>query len=368
MFDYLLFFLCIVTTIQSIYYLLFLSPFFGCKRSTNRNKFPISVIICAKNEVENLQNFIPKILEQKYAPGYEIVIINDRSTDSTANVIDSFAQKHSNLKVVNIKDCENFWGNKKYALTLGIKAASHEHLLFTDADCFPASDCWIKEMASRYSTTKNIVLGYGSYQKTKNSLLNKLIRFETLITAVQYFSYSKLGIPYMGVGRNLAYTKQEFFKVKGFIKHIAIKSGDDDLFINEVATSKNTTFNLTPESFTISIPKGTFNDWIRQKRRHLSTSSHYKLQHKFLLALFYISQISFFALSATLLISQFRLETVLVLVAIRYSTQIAALGIFSNKLNEKDLLYYIPFLEFLLIFLQLYIYLKNKISSPVEWH
>jgi glycosyltransferase involved in cell wall biosynthesis len=239
MFDYLLLALCIITAIQSIYYLLFLAPLFESKKTTNKNSEPVSVIICAKNEAENLKSYLPKILEQNYTPGYEIVIINDRSTDSIAEVIHTFSQKYSNLKIVNvvpIEGYENFWGHKKHALTLGIKAASHEQLVFTDADCFPSSDTWIEQIASKYSTKKTIVLGYGAYQKTKNSLLNKMIRFETLITAVQYFSYAKLGFPYMGVGRNLAYKKTEFFNVKGFVKHIGIKSGDDDLFINEVAT------------------------------------------------------------------------------------------------------------------------------------
>lgn len=368
MLDYLLFAFYAVTAIQSIYYLLFLSPFFGYKNSPNRNIEPVSVIICAKNEAENLKEFLPKIIDQKYNPGFEIVIINDRSSDLTAEVIHSFSQKHSNIKIVTIKDCESFWGNKKYALTLGIKAASHEQLLFTDADCYPSSNTWIEQMAARYSTNKSIVLGYGAYQKTKNSLLNKIIRFETVITAVQYFSYAKLGVPYMGVGRNLAYKKSEFFKVKGFIKHIKIKSGDDDLFINEASNSKNTTYNLNKESFTVSIPKQTFNDWVRQKRRHISTSSHYKIQHKILLALFYLSQILFFFLSVALIIIHPHIELILLLISIRYTTQVISLSLFSKKLNEQDLVFYIPFLELVLIFLQLYIYLKNKTSTPVQWH
>ncbi|MEI6864780.1 glycosyltransferase [Flavicella sp.] len=368
MLDYLLWAFYLVIVIQVIYYLLFLSPFFGYKNSTNRNSKPISVIICAKNEAKNLQNFLPMILEQKYAPGFEVVIINDRSTDNTTNILYSFAQKNDHLKIVNLENCKTFGENKKNALTLGIKASTHEQLLFTDADCFPLSDTWIEQMASRYSTSKNIVLGYGAYEKINNSFLNKIIRFETLMTAVQYFSYAKLGIPYMGVGRNLAYKKSEFFNIKGFIKHIDIKSGDDDLFINEVATSKNTTYNLNKESFTVSIPKQNLKNWIRQKRRHISTSSHYKVQHKFLLALFYLSQISFFVLSTILFISQSQVELVLILISIRYTSLLLSLGVFSKKLNEQDLLIYLPFLELSLIFLQLYIYLNNKTSTPVQWH
>jgi len=367
MIDYLLVTFCIVSLIQSFYYLLFLTPLLGYKQNNNKNSEPISVVVCAKNEAQNLKTFIPKILKQDYPSGFEIVIINDRSTDTTAEVLSLLAEANSNIKIVNIEDCEHFWGNKKYALTLGIKAATHQQLLFIDADCFPASDNWIQEMASKFSIDKTLVLGYGAYQKEPGSWLNKLIRYETLMTAIQYFSYAKIGIPYMGVGRNLAYMKSEFYKVKGFIKHMHIKSGDDDLFINQVATSQNTTYNINRKSFTISPPKSSYKAWIRQKRRHISTASQYKFHHKFLLALFYLSQLSFFLIALVLLVNNEHLKEVFVLMAIRYSAQLISLGIFSKKLDEKDLILYMPFLELFLIFFQLYIYLKNKTSSPVQW-
>lgn len=112
---------------------------------------------------------------------------------------------------------------------------------------------------------KTIVLGYGAYEKVKNSFLNKIIRFETMLTATQYFSWAKIGKPYMGVGRNLAYKKEEFFNVRGFMDHMKIRSGDDDLFINQAATKKNTAILYTPESFTFSEPKTTFSSWVYQK-------------------------------------------------------------------------------------------------------
>ena len=160
--------------------------------------------------------------------------------------------------MVKVKNNEAFWGNKKYALTLGIKAAKKEYLLFTDADCYPTSKDWITAMSSQFTKQKTIVLGYGGYEKIANSFLNKIIRYETLLTATQYFSWAKMGKPYMGVGRNLAYKKEEFFNVNGFIDHIQIRSGDDDLFINQAADSDNTTIAYSPESFTYSASKNHF--------------------------------------------------------------------------------------------------------------
>lgn len=358
----------LIVAIQCVFYLLFTTPILVKTAPKQPLNQPISVVICAKNEAENLRRFLPSILAQTYSNTFEIVIINDRSTDATSEVLEQFSKENKCIKIVTVEDTEHFWGNKKYALTLGIKAASYEHLLFTDADCRPTHPNWIEEMSLNFSEQKNIVLGYGAYEKIKGSFLNKLIRYETLLTAIQYFSYAKIGIPYMGVGRNLAYTKSNFFAVNGFIKHIKIKSGDDDLFINEVATYKNTTICLDASSFTESVAKKTFNDWVKQKRRHITTSAYYKTKHKLLLGVFYISQLLFFILSIGLLLTSDEKKIVLFTIAIRYVIVYISIGLFSRKLKEKDLLPLLPIAEIVLIFFQLYLYLKNKSATPVKWH
>ncbi|RAJ22336.1 cellulose synthase/poly-beta-1,6-N-acetylglucosamine synthase-like glycosyltransferase [Gelidibacter algens] len=326
----------------------------------------ISVIVCAKNEAKNLNRFLPYILDQDY-PNFELVLINDSSKDSTLKVMQRFKTDHSNVKIINVKNIETFWGNKKYALTLGIKAATHNHLLFTDADCKPVSNQWISEMSNHFSTDHHIVLGYGAYAKVKKSFLNKLIRFETLMTAVQYFSYSKLGTPYMGVGRNLAYTKDLFFKARGFMDHMHIKSGDDDLFVNQIGEANNTTISLSKVSFTESLSKKTYSEWITQKSRHVSTAKHYKPKHKAALALFFISQILFFIIGIALLSTLFYLKIVVGLIVARYLTLFINLTLASKKLNEKDLIPYFPLLEIFLIVTQFSIFIKNLISRPTYW-
>tara|TARA_R110002095_G_scaffold56655_3_gene48540 strand:+ start:1916 stop:2920 length:1005 start_codon:yes stop_codon:yes gene_type:complete len=326
----------------------------------------ISVIICAKNEAENLKRFLPSIIEQDY-PNFEIVLINDSSKDDTLEVIHHFSKLHDNLKVVNVKSIEAFWGNKKYALTLGIKASKNDFLLFTDADCKPVSKYWIKEMSAHFSNTKSIVLGYGAYSKIKNSILNKLVRFETLITAINYFSFAKSSLPYMGVGRNLAYTKKEFFDANGFINHIKLRSGDDDLFVNQIATQNNTTICFSKDSFTESIPKTTFKGWFKQKRRHVSTAKHYKMKHKVLLTLLYISNVLFWLFAIILFVSLFKWQMVLGLFIFRIVLQYTILGVSSKKLGETDLLVSLPFLEIFLIITQLTIFINNLISKPIHW-
>jgi hypothetical protein len=239
--------------------------------------------------------------------------------------------------------------------------------LFTDADCYPTSKDWIREMSSNFTAEKTIVLGYGAYEKVPGSFLNKLIRFETLLTAVQYFSWAKMGRPYMGVGRNLAYKKEEFFNVNGFIDHMKIRSGDDDLFINQAAKGKNTTICFSPDSFTYSMPKTSFKDWFRQKRRHVATASFYKTFDRMQLGGFYISQLLFLILAIVLLAFQFQWIVVLSLVGFRYLFTWITLGFAAGKLKEKDVMYWFPILEMVVLFTQLNIFITNIFAKPVHW-
>ncbi|ARV10287.1 glycosyl transferase family 2 [Winogradskyella sp. PC-19] len=356
-----------VASIQIIYYFFFLSFFSSKKSKKYKSKnIALSVIICAKNEAGNLKKNLTKIINQDYK-NFEIVLINDSSWDDTLEIMETFEAKHDNISIVDVKSIEQFWGNKKYALTLGIKASKNEFLVFTDADCIPTSDKWLKEISQGFSNTKSIVLGFGGYKKVKYSFLNALIRFETLMTAIQYFSYAKAGIPYMGVGRNLAYRKELFFNNGGFMNHMSIKSGDDDLFISESANSKNTAICFSKDSFTLSEPKTTFKDWIIQKRRHVSTSKYYKPIHKSLLGLFYLSQIAFWILAITLLCFLYQWSIVVAIIIFRVLLQWLTTGKAANKLDSKDLTIFSPFLEVFLIIFQLAIFSANLISKPKHW-
>ena len=356
-----------IIAIQIFYYLIIFGKFaFAPAQKITSKRIPVSVIVCAKNEAENVTKFIPLLADQNY-PDYEIVLIDDASSDDTLEIFEAFEKQYANIRLVKVQNNEAFWGNKKFALTLGIKAARKEYLLFTDADCYPTSKDWITQMTSQFTLHKTIILGYGAYEKIKGSFLNKIIRFETLLTAVQYFSWAKMGKPYMGVGRNLAYKREEFFKVNGFMDHMKVRSGDDDLFINQAANHKNTAICYSPESFTISAPKTSYKTWFQQKRRHVSTASYYKSFDKFQLGLFFFSQLSFFILAILLLAFQFQWMIVAGLIVVRYIVTWFTLGYASGKLHEKDVMYWFPIIELIHIFTQLNVYFTNSFSKPVHW-
>jgi len=359
----------IFTAVLFCYYICIFRLFINYKPvEPTAGKDPISIIICAKNEAENLKAFLPYIYEQNY-PNFEVVLVDDRSIDNTYDVISSFKREYpgkTKLVKVNFSDDSRLNASKKYALTLGIKAASHNRLLFTDADCKPVSKHWISKMTSKISPQKQLVLGYGKYQKQK-TFLNKLIRFETVQTALQYFSYALKGMPYMGVGRNLAYTKDLFMNNNGFYSHLDILSGDDDLFINEVATKDNTAICIHPDSFTVSKSKKTLKEYLYQKRRHISTAKYYKFKHKFLLSLYYIS-LSGFWITAVILLLNLHLwpwttgivfARILTAWYINYKT--------NKSLKETDLSIWFPVLEITLLILQFFIFVNNLFKKPVYW-
>ncbi|VXC37919.1 Glycosyl transferase family 2 [Flavobacterium sp. 9AF] len=366
-FTILLIALATIVGIQFIYYIFIFGRFSFAKQKTfSSKKVAVSVIICAKNEAENIKKYFPILIAQNH-PEYELILIDDASTDDTLELFEEYQKTYSNVRLVKVENNETFWANKKYALTLGIKTAKYNHLLFTDADCYPNSKEWINQMTSQFSEKKHIVLGYGAYEKVKNSFLNKIIRFETLLTATQYFGWANSGKPYMGVGRNLAYQKDLFFKVGGFVNHMKVRSGDDDLFINQVSTKENTAICYTPESFTYSEPKKTFKNWFNQKRRHVSTAKLYSTFDRFQLGLFYITQFLFIILSIILFAFQQEWLLVLSLVLIRYVFTWISLGYAASKLNEKDTLLWYPIIEIILIFTQLNVFFTNLISKPVHW-
>jgi poly-beta-1,6-N-acetyl-D-glucosamine synthase len=179
---------------------------------------PVSVVICARNEDDNLVAFLPIVLAQDY-PHFEVVVVNDCSFDNTEDILKEFADRNAHLKVVTIKEDEYYAHGKKVALMMGIKGAKHEHLLLTDADCRPAGTNWLRSMAAHFTTETEIVLGYGPYEK-QAGLLNKLIRFDAFMVALHYLSFSLARVTYMGVGRNLAYRKELFSVTKALHRTI----------------------------------------------------------------------------------------------------------------------------------------------------
>lgn len=330
------------------------------KSYTFAEKVPVSVIICARDEEENLEKFLPFILEQDY-PNFEVVVVNDCSSDNSQYVLDRFVTKYPNLRVTSIKEDEKFTHSKKLALTVGIKATKNEWLVLTDADCKPEGKDWLSLIASNFAGDTEVVLAYGGFFSEKG-FLNKLIRFDGLFIAMQYLGFAIVGKPYMGVGRNLAYKKDTFFKNKGFATHSHLYSGDDDLFINEVAKKTNTKVELQSGSFTRTLAKNTYKKWENQKRRHITTSHKYKFSTKLILTGEILSRILFFGTSIALIAILYYPWVIAGTILVRWIIQLSIIKGVMNRLSERKLLLISPLYDFYSLFFYSRIWLLNFIN------
>ena len=334
------------------------------KDKEQENPEPVSIIVCAHNELENLKRLVPLILQQQYK-NFELLVADDRSTDGSFDYFRKIYADNDRFEIIRMeenKEGENF---KKHALTKAIEAAKFEILLLTDADCIPASDYWVASMIASLEEGKEIVLGYSPYAY-RNGWLNVLIRYETLHTAVQYFSFTLAGLPYMGVGRNLLYKKTIFERNKGFNTHITTMGGDDDLFIREVAKKETVGICMNKEAQMISVPKGNYLSWFKQKRRHLSVGPKYRLMPKFLLGLEMLSHIVFYISLGTLFC--INSGTAFLFLMTRSLVFVVIFALIARKLGDKYTWWWLLLpIDIVYIFNNLIIAFSLVIDKKIKW-
>lgn len=334
----------LATAIQLFYWLGVFPKIIFHKSPTNKAvEHSVSIIICAKNEAKNLKSNLPFILQQHYKC-FEVIVVNDRSNDETVEIILEFQKNYPILRLINSSRDKI---GKKFALADGIQAAKYKVLLLTDADCRPNSLDWLRLMQSPIEGEIAISLGYAPYHRYAG-WLNRFIRYETFYTALQYIAFALWGHPYMGVGRNLLYQKSLYEKVGGFNSHGHIASGDDDLFINAVSHTNNIAVVIDKRSFVFSEPKRDWRSFVRQKTRHLSTGTTYRLKHKVLLALLSGSHAMHYLFGTFTLIQGYQSLVVLGFL-IRMSILLLVSQFILRKLDEKDLLMWIPVLDVMML-------------------
>jgi len=364
--DYLFVVFVITIGVQFIYQLVFLIGLSRKDSTKEPQLLPVSVIVCAHDEEQNLKVLIPALLEQDHSL-FEVIIVNDRSNDSTFDMLLAESSRDHRLRMVHVNRTPPHVDNKKYALTLGIKAARYEWLLLTDADCVPTSKSWISTISASFNEQTNFVLGYSPYQKLPG-LLNKVIRFEALVTAIQYVSFALLKMPYMGVGRNLAYRRSKFLEGKGFNNILKITGGDDDLYVNQNATGKDTGVCVAADAQMTSVPKLTWGDYWRQKIRHLSVGKRYKKRHKIVLGLFNTTLILSWVFGVLLLSLQSDwMPFVAGLLAFRVLGWMLTCSQACKRLSGKFEIWLVPLLDLFYAFYYLVAGLRALATKRIQW-
>lgn len=368
----LIFILFAAIAAAQLLYWLFIFPRFAFKKPHETQQAdllpPVSVIVVGRNEEENFKMHLPTILNQDY-PNFEVIAVNDQSSDDSEQVIEELQKEYAHLRLVKVPENDQFWNGKKFGLALGIKAAHYEHLLLTDADCYPSSPDWIREMISGFMGGKEMVIGYGDVEK-ESGFVNGLTRFETFQTAMQYFAWSFWGMTYMGVGRNLAYRKSLWFEQNGFIKHIHVPSGDDDLFVNSAATRGKVGRVAKSTAHTLTQSKTTWKDWIRQKRRHFSTSTLYKPWHQILLGTYGSTTLAFWPMMvfAAFMTSGILFQIVLGIGLLRIIYQYLVGLMAARFLGNRDVVYLWPIYELVWSYTGTFLHIVNAWKGrPKGW-
>lgn len=307
---------------------------------------PVSIVICARDAYEYLVDLVPALLKQDY-PDFEIVIVNDCSDDETEEYLKDLERKEPRVKPVQLLQHLNFFNGKKFPLSMGIKSAANDLIVLTDSNCMPSNDLWLRSVVDCYQKNTEVVIGYSPYEH-KKGLLNQLIRFDALQQGLQYLSAALCRRPYMGMGTNLSYRKELFFRNKGFISHYTTSVGDDDLFIMQVANKRNTEVLINAEDTVFTAPTRSFKHWMRQKSARYSTIPKYSFGARVSLALFAWSHTLFYAAFIALLLmkpafalsigAMYYIPALVFLFLLRFGSQLFVYFKASKRLGERGLL------------------------------
>lgn len=337
---------------------------------------PVSIVLCARDAYQYLVDLIPALLKQDY-PDFEIVVVNDCSDDETEEYLKDLERSEPRIKPVQLKQHLNFFNGKKFPLSMGIKSAQNDLIVLTDCNCMPVNDQWLRSVVNRYNNRTEIVIGYSPYVQKKSSL-NRIMRFDALQNGLLYLSAALNRHAYMGIGKNLSYRKELFYRNQGFISHYKTSVGDDDLFVSQVATKKNTEVLIDAENGILTTPPSTFHLWMRQKSSRYSTVSKYSARARISLSLFYGSQLLFWASFIALLAmcatpafvitngAAFYIPILAFFFLLRFGTQLFIYYKASKRLGEKGLLPGLIAYDFLFAFLSPWLRLMGRMNVGVE--
>lgn len=337
---------------------------FGKPQVEPDRSLPVSIVVCARNESNSLQQLIPLLMDQDHEE-FEVVVVNDRSDDDTWEILQWMKPNFPRMRPVNIQADEKFSYGKKIALGVGIRSAKHRHVILTDADCMPVGRDWVSTMCAGFRNGKQIVIAFSPYEK-KQGFTNLMERFDGISKAVQYISFAQAGFPYMGVGRNLGYTQDMFLSAKGPRRHQGLMSGDDDLFINEVARTRNTTAVADGRSFMTTRATPDLATWVRRKRRHYTTARYYRFGHQVLLMLLPLGRLLVWASIVALFVLG-RMELALVGLAVELCLFLPIRMQAMRRLGAGGIMWITLPLEWLFLLLEPLLYLSTLLIKPRRW-
>ena len=365
--EYLFYIFLVATVIQLLYHVLIFIRIWFYKEPEHINYKPVSVVVSSKNQLNHIRSNLIHFLNQDY-PEFEIIVINDASSDGTDDYLEELEKKYGHLKVVTntIQENDRFNKGKKFGITLAIKSATHDTLLFSDADSYPSSNQWIKKMQASFCSKKQIVLAYSRLEKRKG-FLNRLLRYESLYEGLLSFSCTLCGFPLLAQRRNLGYDRALFFSINGFFSHLNLSRGEAKLFVDEASNSRNTNVCLSPEGMTLSNKQKSYLEWFSDKRSYFHLAKRLRFSSLLLLGINFFSQFSFWLLFPVLLIYQINPQLVLLAFTLRFCLQYIVYWKMCKFTNEYRLLWFLPFYEISLMLIHFILSLSTFIKKVHDW-
>lgn len=361
----LLFYILIgILCFQALYYVVLYSniAFNGALKSKpNAQDTPVSVVVYIKDNETELPLFLEALVAQEYAC-FELVLVDNASEDESLALLEQFVAQHKFAKLVHVDNNEAFWGNKKYALTLGIKVTSYDTLLFTEPKAMPNSPYWIASMASHFTTRKQVVIAHTSLQKKKKSLSNKYARFQFFLKTLHNFVWVEMGKPFYGNSYNQAYKKSLFYQVNGFIKEMKVAHGDEQEFIRHIATKSNTALTIAPESMNTIDLKTSWHSSFQIQRKNDLLLKRTNFFNQLKIRLYPFTILVSYILFTVLFLHLYQWEIVLGIFVLRYLITIFYFAKILKNFEERDLVWLFPFFEFTHILTGHYFAFKHFIT------
>ncbi len=301
---------------------------------------PLSVIVVVTNINEKIESNLKSLLEQDY-PDFEVIVVYEQINKLIEDELIRIKNQYSNLYITFIPETARYISHKKLGITIGIKASKNDILIFTEPDAHPVSNQWLRKIARNFTEGTDFVFGYSNYEINKN-WFNRVIIFDRLKESLKYLGMAINKMPYKASGYNLAYRKSIFYKNNGFNKHLNLQRGEDDLFVNEYAKSKNTKVEISAESVVRIDNPSTRTDWVMDKLSAYNTQKYYK-GFGISITKIFNSLITLFNIVAliALLLTFYRLEwhyfaVIVGLILLQFIIQTVIIFRVCSKLNERS--------------------------------
>lgn len=329
-----------------------------------------SIVITAHDNANELERNLPTILSQIYEPGYEVIVVDESSTDNTEDVLKLMKKRFTNLYTTFIPESSHYLSRKKLALTIGIKAAKNEWIILTDADCRPQSENWLKAISGYCTEDKDMVIGYTNYRHEAKCFY----RFERMLISCYLLHTANANMPYRYNGNNLALRKSVFMAHNGFLKNLKFLRGEYDFIVNEYAQHGRTAIAISQDSI-MRQDRPSRKSWTdtgvyyMETRRHLHRSFRYRMLFNidtFMLHFNYISLAGICAwaiLHGNNIIMTTAVASIIITLAIRIIIAHKAIKSFEESIP----LIKVPFLELMIIWHNMWLMLRYRMADKYDF-